>query len=710
MTARLIAENGALDGLVLPLEDGDQWVIGRDPDACQLIVEDEDTSPTHLLCRSTDSGIVVENISKTHPTQINGEEVKEPRLLQEGDVVKIGKESFRFYANSVQPAEPEQEPESIPANAPDAIEPEPTPETKAEQPEVSEQELPEAAEELPPEENTEIETKEPEIQTPDKEEAITPEIVTKEPETQASNKEEETTPEMITKEPTEISEEKALEKESQNLLTDTEASEQPIDEEKHDSIYDDHPSEKHGIAEINFGLLDTGRWLLKAISGPNNGAEFSLQTGTSYVVGTDPNVCDIVFHDTSVSRQHLRISISSDDIITLEDLKSRNGTNVEGIPLKEKGPIAPNAVISIGTTSFVIFDREGEMHTIIAPLLPAIYKTLTEEPKKTEEGAATEEGANPESPDTKETPKEHHHTTAAGAFILISILVGIFVIVGISLTTLFRSEPVVVTQTIDPDQALHSALAPFPSVKYTFNPSTGQLLIVGHVLTASDRSQLLYAIQGLRFIKNLDDSGIVIDEGVWREMNQSLEKNPEWKGVNIMAPTPGHFIVSGYLQKRNQSEKLNEYLSANFPYPDLLEKRVIVDEDVLSSVNSLLQNKGYRNLAVDLSNGEITISGQVPIGKVKDINALVTEIKEIRGVRNVRNLTTEAAIDQSVVNISDKYEVTGTSNQGGKVSVVINGRILMKGDVLDGMTITGMQPSSVLLEKDGVKYRIDFSK
>jgi hypothetical protein len=63
-----------------------------------------------------------------------------------------------------------------------------------------------------------------------------------------------------------------------------------------------------------------------------------------------------------------------------------------------------------------------------------------------------------------------------------------------------------------------------------------------------------------------------------------------------------------------------------------------------------------------------------------------------------------------MVNISDKYSVTGYSNFGNSLTVVINGRILSPGDMLDGMTITSIKVNSVLLEKDGVKYRIDYSK
>lgn len=100
MAAKLVAEEGSLKGLVLSLEDGDHWVIGRDPDACQLLVEDPSASRKHLICRTTPKGILVENLSETNPVQVNDEEIKEPRLLQNGDAVKIGSGTFRFYAEA----------------------------------------------------------------------------------------------------------------------------------------------------------------------------------------------------------------------------------------------------------------------------------------------------------------------------------------------------------------------------------------------------------------------------------------------------------------------------------------------------------------------------------------------------------------------------------------------------------------------------------
>lgn len=783
MAAKLVAEEGTLKGLVLSLEDGDQWVIGRDPDACQLLVEDPSTSRKHLICRTTPEGILVENLSTTNPTQINNEEVTEPRLLQNGDAVRIGDGIFRFYAeaaahlfkeNSQQEApslleenevlEKNGEPQENINKQDEKPQEETTPEevipqevTPEEPNETSKEENPpieEKASEEVNRENTDIPADDQALNTDEPTESVpevTPEAVSEpkvidEPITAEVINEEEFNEEVINEEvneqpaegPKETAEPPVEENQPAENIPDQKDKEEPYseeppmetstvekdpsqassetpntnprhDEDRHDSIYDEDADQGGALAEINFGLLDTGRWLLKVIGGPNNGAEFSMQTNSSYVIGTDPNVCDIVFHDTSVSRQHARVTVSPDDSLLIEDLKSRNGTLVEGEPLTGKRTLPPNIIVNLGTTSFVVFDREGEMQTIISPLMPSIVKTLKEETKKADE-AADPALAAAAAPMPEAVKPETHPTTTLGAFILIGILTGLFVIVGIGTSTLFKSEPVEVAQPVDAIEALDAALAPFPSVKYTFNKNTGQLLLVGHVLTSSDRSQLLYSLQGLRFIRSYDDSGIVIDEYVWREINQVMEKNPAWRGITVMAPSAGHFVVTGYLEKRSQAESLSEYLSANFPYPDLLDKRIIVDEEVVSNVNNILQSKGFRGVNVKLENGEVILTGAVAVGKSAEIEGVIPTIKEIRGVRGVRNNTTEQAADLSLVNISDKYEVTGISSHAGRLSVVINGRILMKGDILDGMLITSVQSNAVFLERGGTKYRIDFSR
>ena len=164
------------------------------------------------------------------------------------------------------------------------------------------------------------------------------------------------------------------------------------------------------------------------------------------------------------------------------------------------------------------------------------------------------------------------------------------------------------------------------------------------------------------------------------------------------------------MQTRNEAQQLFEYIAANFPYLDRLEKRVVIDEDISSTINNELNQVGIRNVTAQFNDGEIILKGGIAKGKEDEYNHLLEEFKKIPGVRGVRSLVNQIAPEQAMINISDKYEVTGFSKVGGNLSVAVNGRIVTTGDVLDGMHIKQITPGTIFLDKDGINYRIDFSK
>ncbi len=476
-----------------------------------------------------------------------------------------------------------------------------------------------------------------------------------------------------------------------------------------ESIFEEEAHEGPDIAHIEFEPENAGRFLLKVISGPNNGAQVSLQPDTSYVIGTDPATSDIVFHDASVSRQHARLAITEDGSILIEDLKSKNGTNLESGPIQGKIKIATNAIVTVGTTSFVVFDRDEDRQTIISPLLPSIVNTLKKEAEQKTEKTDIQQVAS--TPLPAEEPKKEGILHLKSRVILIGILGTLFLVIGYAATSLFRAEEVI-PKSIDVTLELKKALTPFsPHVQYSFNKATGRLLLVGHVESPADKNQIEYDLQGLPFIKSVDDSGVIIDEYVWQETNQVIGKNPRWRGVAVQSPKPGVFVLTGYLQTRKQWEELSDYMTQNFPYVDLLEKKVIVEEELGGKINNILEKAGLKNIDIKVSSGQVTLSGSTPYGQASDITRVIGQIKEIAGVRSVRNLILSQEPEQSIINLSDLYQVSGYSNlAGGTINVVINGKILSRGDVLDGMTITSIRPNVIFLEKGGIKYRIDYNK
>jgi len=61
MAGFLVAEEGPLVGLVIRFEEGEEWILGRDPDVSYQVLEDPMVSRKHVICRLSDDGYVLEN-------------------------------------------------------------------------------------------------------------------------------------------------------------------------------------------------------------------------------------------------------------------------------------------------------------------------------------------------------------------------------------------------------------------------------------------------------------------------------------------------------------------------------------------------------------------------------------------------------------------------------------------------------------------------
>ena len=613
MSSRFVAEDGTLKGLTLSLTEGEEWVIGRDPDLSQLVVEDPAVAPRHILCRMTEEGIALENISESESVLVNGDELEEPCHLEEGDIISIGETQFRYVS--------------------------------------TEEALVETGEDLYEEDDEE-----------------------------------------------DIVEEGTLE---DDMGT------------QYDTIFevDDATasSEDMTFAEVHYGIMETDRFLLKVISGPNTGAEFSMQPGTQYLIGTDGGSCDVVFHDMSVSRQHAKLIIEEDNTITIEDLNSRNGTLLNGQKAEEPSPVPPNYLVSVGTTTFIIIDREGATDTIVSPSMPSIEHIEDEEPEDTE---GEEELKIPEPQQVaKEYLEDEEDEENLSGIVFVSIIAVLFLVMGMGMALLFDKENVVIHNE-DQTSTVEQVLDVFPQVRFTYNKATNQLLVGGNVMTKFDKEKILHNLKGLGFSdgSNLNDN-IIIDELIWQETNQQLAADPAFRGVTIHSVLPGQFILTGQLKTKTQAEKLNKFLAQNFQFMDQLTNNVLVIEDLIDDVYTQLRNNGLLEVSAELNNGDLKLTGFVGLPQEPKLDLLVDSFKEMKGIRNVRNLVARLAPEEAMVNLSDQYEVTGyTTHDNMNVNVIINGRILSRGDVIDGMKITSISENAVFLERDGFKYRIEYRK
>ena len=111
----------ATGGRLVSLVDGREYIvsptgisIGRDA-GCDVVVPSPEVSRKHAELMAGPSGYTVTDLS-TNGVFVNGERVAKVRTLARGDVLRLGTEEFRFYADvAVTPA---AMPVGVPASAP----------------------------------------------------------------------------------------------------------------------------------------------------------------------------------------------------------------------------------------------------------------------------------------------------------------------------------------------------------------------------------------------------------------------------------------------------------------------------------------------------------------------------------------------------------------------------------------------------------------
>ncbi|MCB1109386.1 MAG: type III secretion system inner membrane ring subunit SctD [Chlamydiia bacterium] len=582
MAGFLVAEEGPLAGLVIRFEEGEEWILGRDPDVSYQVLEDPMVSRKHVICRKTDDGYVLENLSAVNPASVNGKPIEEPVTLQEGDTVQVGNVFFHFTL----------------------------------------------------------------------------------------------------KDPIEKEEKAEVEREMDGSPT----------------IYE----ESDDLGALAFSGATEARWMIKVISGPNAGAEFGLHEGATFIVGKDPNTCDILFQDLSVSRQHAKLTSNADGKVTIEDLGSLNKVLVNGQEITGPTVLRTQDLVALGTTSFLAIDQQQTRETIISPVAGMEYTPPeTEEEKAAAEVAATEEAAAAKNWKKMIIPIRHLILAGVFAVLLILGLGGVF--------SLFKTETVAHSVT-DESQDIAKTLKQFPEVEFSYNSATGKIFLLGHVMTEIDQQEMVYLLKTLPFIQSIEDN-VIIDELVWEGTNALMLKNPAWRGVNLTSIVPGHFVLRGYVQTLEDSSKLSEYMNLNFPYLDKLDNQVVVENTLEAQIQGILTEYQFGNVTFQFGNGELILAGRVPSNQESSYNKMIAEIKKIPGVRMVKNFVVLSKPTSDIVDISSKYKVTGSSKYGNMNQyVVINGKILSVGSDLDGMTITRMENNSIFLEKDGIKYKINYNQ
>ena len=100
------------------------------------------------------------------------------------------------------------------------------------------------------------------------------------------------------------------------------------------------------------------RTVIKVLTGSEAG-RVHVVTADEIVVGR-ATTCDLRLDDTSLSRQHCRIRKSA-GVYFVEDLESRNGTQVDGMRIKAPVRLDDGALIQLAATTIIMFSHQEDL-------------------------------------------------------------------------------------------------------------------------------------------------------------------------------------------------------------------------------------------------------------------------------------------------------------------------------------------------------------
>jgi pSer/pThr/pTyr-binding forkhead associated (FHA) protein len=94
---------------------------------------------------------------------------------------------------------------------------------------------------------------------------------------------------------------------------------------------------------------------LVCLQGKERGQRFLLRPGTTLVIGRDPGEHGLLIGDLLASRRHAAIH-TLEQHVEIEDLKSANGTRVNGKILDQRVTMLHGDILTVGHSSFVLED------------------------------------------------------------------------------------------------------------------------------------------------------------------------------------------------------------------------------------------------------------------------------------------------------------------------------------------------------------------
>lgn len=85
-----------LNGETIPLSSDQEYIIGRDPDTCNIVINDERVSRKHAAIYSRGSRYFIRDFGSMNGTMVNKERIDTPIGLLPGDEIGVSAQKFLF--------------------------------------------------------------------------------------------------------------------------------------------------------------------------------------------------------------------------------------------------------------------------------------------------------------------------------------------------------------------------------------------------------------------------------------------------------------------------------------------------------------------------------------------------------------------------------------------------------------------------------------
>jgi type III secretion system YscD/HrpQ family protein len=444
------------------------------------------------------------------------------------------------------------------------------------------------------------------------------------------------------------------------------------------------------------------RFILKVLTGPNQGAELELSAG-AYVIGS-ADECDVNFSDALVAPRHLSVELSEDSIVA----KRLDGkVFVDGKPMVDtRQTIKFFQFITAGSTYFLFGPAGREWpQGVPGPLPPLKPETETQpesaapKPESAESSALSTKG--PEKPKDEASPTDRAKKVALLTFLLF----GVLALSSFLLMRLDRRDP--------PPPATAESILPGVKAMVQKQPSAeavtvgirnSRVFVSGFVRTNAEARQLRSLVTRP---DGLVACGVVSDEEILADVGEILDSFRS--GLRATMDSAGGVEISGFAGDTDTWNQLRTILESDLPGYPRLKFSVVSGNQVISEGEAILRQSGLTSLIhLEATSAGLTASGSVPPMEAELWAQAKDKIRsELPAGVMLKDEVTSGGDSSSV----DDYVLSSISMGPLPWVTLRNGKKLFPGAVLpNGWTLQTIQPESVELRQGDNTITIDLGK